>query len=44
MDKPKLFCLMCGKPIRKLNKKYCCELCGRKYRELKKAGGKDGTA
>lgn len=34
-------CPMCGKLIRKLNKKYCCDKCGRKYRELRK-GKKDG--
>ena len=44
MAEPKLRCLMCGKEIRKRNKKYCCGSCGRKYRELKKAGGVvDGT-
>lgn len=35
------YCPKCGKPIRKLNKKYCIDSCGRKYRELRK-GKKDG--
>lgn len=35
------YCPKCGKPIRKLNKKYCKESCGRTYRKIEKEK-KDG--
>lgn len=41
MDKAVQKCPMCGKLIRKRNKKYCCATCGVQYRKLKKEK-KDG--
>ena len=38
MEKQERTCPMCGKVIRKKNKKYCCEIHGRRYRYLKKVG------